>query len=105
MRVSIVIPAFNGRKWIRAAVDSALAQVLIDSDGLPELYDVWVRDAGSTDGTLDPLEGIQDHRLHILRAPANLGLPHSFQRPFALATTPHPSALAHPHPLPPHPPP
>jgi len=89
MRVSIVIPAFNGRKWIRAAVDSALAQVLIDSDGLPELYDVWVRDDGSTDGTLDALDGIQDHRLHIVRDPENLGLAHSFQRAFDLATTPY----------------
>ena len=87
MRVSIVIPSFNGRKWIRAAVDSALAQVFVANDGLPELYEVIVRDDGSTDGTLDALDGLDDRRLRVVRDPENLGIVHSFQRAFDLATT------------------
>jgi glycosyltransferase involved in cell wall biosynthesis len=93
MRVSIVIPTYNGQKWIRAAVQSALAQAFIAADGLPELYEVIVRDDGSTDGTLDALEGIVDKRLRVVRDPENLGLVRSFQRAFDLATTPYVTML------------
>src|SRR5882672_8315762 len=85
MRVSIVIPSYNGAKWIRAAVQSALAQDFVAGDGLPELYEVIVRDDGSTDGTLEALKSLQDRRLRIVRGQVNLGLVGSFQAAFDLA--------------------
>ena len=47
-RISVVIPAYNGEKYIEAAVQSALDQILIAPDGLPETFEVIVRDDGST---------------------------------------------------------
>lgn len=50
MRVSVVIPAYNAEKFIRRAVDSALAQ----QANFP--FEVIVVDDGSTDGTAGLLE-------------------------------------------------
>lgn len=44
--VSILIPVFNARQWVGAAIDSALAQTWPDTE-------VIVLDDGSTDGSLD----------------------------------------------------
>ena len=59
-RVAILIPCYNGAKWIANAVRSALGQVFVASDGLPERFDVIVRDDGSTDGTQVVLHAITD---------------------------------------------
>jgi len=92
MRVSIVIPAYNGQKWISAAVRSALGQQLIAGDGLPELYEVIVRDDGSSDCTWEELEKLQAEypgKLRIVRGEHMPTLPQSFQAAFDLATTPY----------------
>jgi glycosyltransferase involved in cell wall biosynthesis len=49
MRISVIIPVFNGERTIRAAIDSALAQ---DFDG----KEIIVVDDGSTDSTRRILE-------------------------------------------------
>jgi glycosyltransferase involved in cell wall biosynthesis len=46
LRVSIVIPCFNAARWVRAAIDSVLAQQL-------EEIEVIAIDDGSTDGTAE----------------------------------------------------
>lgn len=89
MKTSIVIPAYNGQKWIRAAVESAMAQIYTASDGLPEMYEVIVRDDGSSDGTWEELEKIQaelrNTRLRIVRGEHLGGIGESFQAAFDLA--------------------
>jgi glycosyltransferase involved in cell wall biosynthesis len=45
-RVSVIVPAYNLARYLRAALDSALAQ-----DWPPEALEVLVVDDGSTDGT------------------------------------------------------
>ena len=88
-RVSIVIPAYNGAKWIANAVRSALAQEFYASDGSPEPYQVIVRDDGSTDGTIDVLDAlydqIADDRLSLNYAENAGGIALSFERAVALA--------------------
>jgi glycosyltransferase involved in cell wall biosynthesis len=92
MRCTVVIPSYNGQKWIRAAVRSALDQQFIAGDGLPELYQVIVRDDGSTDGTLEDLTEIDDKRLRLVQG-EHLGLNGSFQAAFDLAQTPYVTIL------------
>lgn len=87
MRISVVIPAYNGEQWIERAVRSALNQNLTAGDGLPELFEVIVRDDGSTDGTLAVLEGIKDARLRVVKGENCGGIAASFQAAFDLATT------------------
>ena len=90
MRISVVIPALNGERWIKRAVESALDQILIDAnDGLPERYEVIVRDDGSTDGTLAVLKEIQerDKRLRVVEGGPSGGIGASFNEAFFLAQT------------------
>ena len=89
-RVTIGIPSYQGERFIRAAVESALAQKFYDpGTGLQERYDVLVRDDGSTDGTLKALEGIDDTRLRIVAGEKTAGIAASFQATLELITTPY----------------
>jgi glycosyltransferase involved in cell wall biosynthesis len=79
MRVSIVIPVFNRRELVAAAVQSALRQ---DLDGL----EVVVVDNCSQDGTWELLKGIEDPRLRCMRNESNVGLFGNFNRCAAQAS-------------------
>ncbi len=74
-RVSVVLPVFNARTYLREAVESILGQTLEDL----ELVAV---DDGSTDGSREILEGYaaEDCRIRLLRNPSNLGLIPSLNR-------------------------
>jgi glycosyltransferase involved in cell wall biosynthesis len=58
--VSVIIPVFQGERFIRGAVRSALNQT-------HENLEVFVVDDGSTDATLEVLATIADPRLRVLR--------------------------------------
>ncbi|MEK6492429.1 glycosyltransferase family 2 protein [Myroides odoratimimus] len=58
-KVSIIVPVYNGEKYIKRAVDSLLNQNLL------ELEIIIVND-GSTDRTLEVLSDIKDERLRII---------------------------------------
>lgn len=64
--LSVVIPAYNVAPFLAAAVQSALAQTIKDTE-------VIVVDDGSTDGTPAVLERLTDPRVRIIRQ-ANRGL-------------------------------
>lgn len=59
--VSVVIPVYNGRAFVRNAVESALSQG-------PVVAEVLVCDDGSTDGTRELVESI-DGRVTLVRLP------------------------------------
>lgn len=59
-RISILMPVWNGEKFLAAAVDSVLTQTFTD-------FELLVVDDGSTDGTPEILRGYADPRLRVLR--------------------------------------
>ncbi len=67
-RISVLIACYNVGKWIRACVDSILAQ-----NGPFELEIIAVDDC-STDDTIDVLSGYHDRRIKIIRHDYNMGL-------------------------------
>ena len=67
-RVSICIPTYNGRAFLRQCLDSALAQTIVD-------FDVVVLDDASQDGTAEIAEeyALRDPRVRFYRNHENLG--------------------------------
>jgi glycosyltransferase involved in cell wall biosynthesis len=59
-RVSIIIPAYNSGAWIAHTLETVRAQTHLD-------LDVLVIDDGSTDGTADIVESINDPRIRLIR--------------------------------------
>ncbi|HEX8912113.1 MAG TPA: glycosyltransferase [Humisphaera sp.] len=64
--VSVVLPVYNARGEVAAAVDSVLAQTYGD-------FELLLINDGSTDGSRDVLAGFKDPRVRVLDQP-NLGL-------------------------------
>ena len=65
--VSVVIPLYQGERWIRAAIESVLAQRGFDD------FEVIVVDDGSTDRGADVVRSIADDRVHVIHQ-ANRGI-------------------------------
>lgn len=65
-RVSVIIPVYNGEKYIRESLDSILAQTYPRTE-------VLVMDDASTDGTPAILESYGD-RVRVIRQPKNRGI-------------------------------
>ena len=59
MKVSVVIPSFNGAGFIAATIQSVLVQTFTD-------FEVIVSDDASVDETVDVVESIQDPRLRVV---------------------------------------
>jgi glycosyltransferase involved in cell wall biosynthesis len=64
---SVLLPAFNAQKHIRAAIRDILAQSFRD-------FELLIVDDGSTDGTSEIAAQFNDPRLHLIRLPTNRGL-------------------------------
>lgn len=60
MKVSIIVPVYNVKKWLPACLDSILSQTLSD-------FEVLCVDDGSTDGSAEVLEEyrLRDHRIKV----------------------------------------
>lgn len=65
--VSVVMPLYNGERYLREAVESVLAQTFAD-------FELIAIDDASTDGTARLMESYDDPRIRLLRNEANLGL-------------------------------
>lgn len=68
--ISVVVPAYNARRWLGATLDSILAQQDV-------AIEVLVVDDGSNDGTADLVQEFEarDPRVRGLRTPVNCGGP------------------------------
>ena len=65
--ISVIIPAFNAEKTIKACIDSLLLGSFQD-------FEILVSDDGSRDNTLQICESIGDNRLRLLSATENGGV-------------------------------
>jgi glycosyltransferase involved in cell wall biosynthesis len=72
-RVSIGVPAYNGKRFIGAAIESVLAQTWAD-------FELYVIDDASTDGTLSVVRRFSDPRLRIISNETNVGQEENWNR-------------------------
>ena len=79
--ISILIPVRNGLPYIKDCVNSALAQTFQD-------WEMIISDNGSTDGTLDYLDTLDDHRIRVYKQEHNLGIMGNVNFLFSKAATP-----------------
>ncbi|MBQ2831201.1 glycosyltransferase family 2 protein [Methanobrevibacter sp.] len=59
MKVSVILPVFNGEKFIAKAIESVLSQSLSD-------FELIVVNDGSTDATSDIINGFSDSRIKVI---------------------------------------
>ena len=76
--VSICLPTFNGAKWIRESLNSALRQTY-------ENTEIIVVDDGSTDDTVDQVRSINDRRINLHTNERNIGLTRNWNKCLELA--------------------
>jgi len=69
--VTIAIPTYNRKDYLRLAVESALAQTHKE-------IEILISDNASTDGTASYLRGLHDPRIVIIEQPTNLGMVGNF---------------------------
>jgi glycosyltransferase involved in cell wall biosynthesis len=78
-KVSIVLPTFNGEKYLRQSLESCLKQTYRN-------IEVIIVDDGSTETTPQFIHSCEDNRIISIRHDRNRGLPHSLNSGFAAAT-------------------
>jgi glycosyltransferase involved in cell wall biosynthesis len=77
-KVSIVLPTYNGAKYIRQSIDSCLKQT-------HKNIELIIVDDGSTDETPRIIKSYRDKRIKYFRHKKNRGLPHALNAGFANA--------------------
>ena len=88
MRISVLIPVYNGILYIAEAVDSVLAQDCQD-------WELVISDNGSKDGTRDYLRTLSDPRIRVHEQPVNLGIMGNLNFLLAQAHAPIAKILGH----------
>jgi glycosyltransferase involved in cell wall biosynthesis len=79
IKVSIVLPTYNGAKYIRQSIDSCLDQTYKN-------IELIIVDDGSTDETPEIIKSYNDERIKYTRHEKNKGLPHALNTGFANVT-------------------
>jgi glycosyltransferase involved in cell wall biosynthesis len=78
-KVSIVLPTYNGAKYLRQSIDSCLNQTYKN-------IELIIVDDGSMDETPQIIRSYQDERIKYIRHDKNKRLPHALNAGFAMAT-------------------
>ena len=69
-RVTVLMSVHNGGRWLRAAIDSVLAQTWRD-------FEFLILDDASTDDSVVQINAVEDLRVRLIRLPENIGLTRS----------------------------
>ena len=75
--VSVLLPVYNGEPYLKAAIDSILAQTFTD-------FECIIIDDGSSDGSSALISSVDDPRIRFYQQP-NRGLPATLKRGLSLA--------------------
>lgn len=81
-QVTVILPVYNGERYLREAIDSVLAQTYRD-------FELWVCNDGSTDGTVDIVDSYIDPRIRRVDNPHNMGLVATLNHAFSLVESPY----------------
>lgn len=83
-RVSVGLPVYNGGRYLRASIDSVLAQTFTD-------FELIISDNGSTDDTeaICAEYAARDARIRYVRSDQNAGGAWNFRRVFELSSAPY----------------
>lgn len=63
--ITVLMPVRNGERYIKESIDSVLNQTLTD-------FEFLIIDDGSTDRTVEIIQGIQDKRIRLVRKEASI---------------------------------
>jgi glycosyltransferase involved in cell wall biosynthesis len=80
-KITVLMPCYNGMKYIAEAVASVLAQSMQD-------WELIISDDGSKDGTIDYLKSLRDPRIIVHIQPKNLGIFGNLNFLFSCAAAP-----------------
>lgn len=81
-QVTVILPVYNGERYLREAIDSVLAQTYRD-------FELWVCNDGSTDGTVDIVDSYIDPRIRRVDNPHNMGLVATLNHAFSMVESPY----------------
>lgn len=81
-RITIVLPVYNGERFLREAIDSVLAQTYRD-------FELWVINDGSIDGSMAIVDTYTDSRLVRMDNPYNMGTVATQNQAFAMVMSPY----------------
>lgn len=71
LKVSILLPVYNGAKYLQATMESILQQ---------DFYELIIQDDCSTDSSLEIIKSFIDSRLKIYKNPKNIGYPKNLEK-------------------------
>jgi len=80
--ITVLLPVYNGAKYLNPAVESLLAQTFRD-------FELLLINDGSTDESAAILAGYDDRRIRLEHNPTNLGLPATLNKGLELARAPY----------------
>ncbi|MFZ6027457.1 MAG: glycosyltransferase [Chloroflexota bacterium] len=79
--ITVLMPVYNGEKYLRKAIESILKQTFDD-------FEFLIVDDGSTDESATIVNSYADSRIRLIRNETNLGLPATLNKGLALIDTP-----------------
>jgi len=78
-KVTVLMPVYNGERYLREAIDSILSQTFRD-------FEFLIIDDGSTDSSVKIIQSYRDGRIRFIGNEMNIGLPSTLNKGIELAS-------------------